>query len=226
MYPSIVEEVKVDVLYKKSSRIPADQLHPPLLSKYSQTLKHPKRNQNAKFTWCGRPCAGWRLVEESPESECCWQQWWSCTASLAPSGLNCQSQPQMEDGPHYVQSLSRHSPTAKGKDKDFTFSPYFNADLSGFTVCTHHYWIIVSTSDSENHSCSLISDPAGRHHHLPLIPHPANEVSQSRVLCDVIVAGRNRHVNHWARLHKTKVTTWHCSFVLCKHMITVVIDRM
>lgn len=69
---------------------------------------------------------------------------------------------------------------------------------------THHYWIIVSTSHSENHSGSFISDPAGRHHHLTLIPHPACEVSQCWVLCDVVVAGRNWHVDHRASLEETK----------------------
>lgn len=67
---------------------------------------------------------------------------------------------------------------------------------------THHDGKIVSTCHSENHSYSFISDPAGRHHHLSLIPHPAYEISQLRVLCDVIVAGRNWHVNHWASLRR------------------------
>lgn len=70
---------------------------------------------------------------------------------------------------------------------------------------THHYGIIVSTSHSENHSGSFISDPAGRHQHLSFIPHPAYEISQCGVLCDVIVAGRNWHVNHWASLGKMQL---------------------
>lgn len=76
---------------------------------------------------------------------------------------------------------------------------------NGTVIVTHHYGIIVSTSHSENYSGSVIVNPACRHHHLSFIPHPANEISQSGVLCDVIVAGRNWHVDHWASLGKMQL---------------------
>lgn len=72
-------------------------------------------------------------------------------------------------------------------------------------IVTHHYGIIVSTSHSKNDSGSVFINPACRHQHLSFIPHPANEISQSGVLCDVIVAGRNWHVNHWASLGKIQL---------------------
>lgn len=67
---------------------------------------------------------------------------------------------------------------------------------------THHYRMIVSTSYAKNHSGSFIGDPAGRYHHLSLVPHPADEISQSVVLRDVIVTRRNRHIDHRASLNR------------------------
>lgn len=81
---------------------------------------------------------------------------------------------------------------------DFSFSPTLAG--TGTADLTHHYRIIVSTSYTENHSGSVISDPASRHHHLSLVPHPADEISQSGVLRDIVVTGRNRHVDHRAGL--------------------------
>lgn len=69
-------------------------------------------------------------------------------------------------------------------------------------IGTHHYRMIVSTSYTKNHSGSIIGDPAGGHHHLSLIPHPADEISQSGVLRDVIVTCRNGHINHRAGLKR------------------------
>lgn len=74
--------------------------------------------------------------------------------------------------------------------------------VGGGSRDTHHYRIIMSTSHSENHSGSFISDPASRHLHLSIIPHPAHEVPQRGVLRDVIETGRDWHVNHWASLRK------------------------
>lgn len=178
------------------------------------------KNKSNECTWFCPPCAGWSLEEASPESECCWQRWWSCTAASRPCGLHFLSQPQKEDGRRYALPLSPRSPTAEGKESNYHIITrggykaegchisklqYFYFSDSG-SCDTHHYWIIVSTPHSEDQSCSFICDPACRHHHLPLIPHPANEVSQWGVLGDVIVAGRNWHVNHWAGLRMESKT--------------------
>lgn len=72
----------------------------------------------------------------------------------------------------------------------------------GTADLTHHDRIIVSTSYTKNHSGSIISGPAGGHHHLSLIPHPADEISQPGVLRDVIVTGGNGHVDHRAALER------------------------
>lgn len=65
---------------------------------------------------------------------------------------------------------------------------------------THHYRAIVSASHTEDQSGPITGDPAGRHQHLSLIPHPADEVPQAGVLRDVVVAGRDGHVHHRAAL--------------------------
>lgn len=71
--------------------------------------------------------------------------------------------------------------------------------LMGFS-CTYKHRIIVRTSNSEHDPCSLVLDPAVGNPHFLLIPHPANEIPDFGILCDVVVAGRHRHVNHWTRL--------------------------
>lgn len=62
----------------------------------------------------------------------------------------------------------------------------------------------MSASHSEDQSGSFIGDPAAGNLHLAIVPHPAHKVSQCSVLRDVIVAGRNWHVHHWASLLRTQ----------------------
>ncbi len=65
---------------------------------------------------------------------------------------------------------------------------------------TYKHWVIVSASHSKHDPRPLVLDPARRHPYVLLIPHPANEITDFGVLCDVIVAGRHRHVNNRPRL--------------------------
>lgn len=89
-------------------------------------------------------------------------------------------------------------------EQGVTFEPAQTANITNLTSrrhgrgqrLTHKHSVIVCASHSEHHPCSLILDPAVRHPHFPLVPHPANEITDFGILCDVIVAGGYRHVNH------------------------------
>lgn len=222
MEARVVEEIKVDVLHKEAFGVPVGRSHA-TVKQTVRARRKPSRQDDAltKLTWWRRWSAGWFPEEASPESECCWLLWWSCTACWDRCGASCQSPPQREGGLRCVPPLSRRSPTATQKGKDIiswhqnwhkeiqavwqisTGPLWRNTDLKS-PHHTHHYGIIVSTSHSEDQSGSFISDPAAGNLHLAIVPHPAHKVPQCSVLSDVIVAGRNWHVHHWASLGATQ----------------------
>lgn len=67
---------------------------------------------------------------------------------------------------------------------------------------TDHNCIIMGTVDPQHHSCVGVLGPSLWQDCFPFIPHPANKVLKSCFLGDVIEAGRDRHVQGWARLEK------------------------
>lgn len=63
----------------------------------------------------------------------------------------------------------------------------------------------MGTVDSQHHSRVGVLGPSLWQDCFPFIPHPANEVLKRCFLGDVIEAGRDRHVQGWARLGKEEV---------------------
>lgn len=60
----------------------------------------------------------------------------------------------------------------------------------------------MGTVDSQHHSRVCVLGPSLRQDCFPFVPNPADKVPKLCLLGDVIEAGRDRHVQSWARLGK------------------------